>query len=246
MKVAQAVHSEFSRFISNRKSPSPTAKLLSGLGSRLVLLVLLLHTSSTFGVVIYMQGKINGESDVLNTGTFFTAINLGSGSPAVVVNGVAFGASNTAGLSGFVPGDPADFSTQFAPASPLDAMLSELHFQNGASASLTLSGLTGSQQYMLQMFLCNQVNTTAKSSRVTIQGQTYDIVNFGNDANYIRASFTASGSTEVIAFGKGSTFEPNRMILNGYALSAVPEPATSTLLATGVAALLARRRKKRQ
>jgi hypothetical protein len=87
------------------------------------------------------------------------------------------------------------------------------------------------QGYLLQLFLSNVVNSTGKTSRLTIQGQAYDILNFGNNADLIRADFITSGSTEVVTFGNGSTVESDRMVLNAYALEAVavPEPTTLTL-----------------
>jgi hypothetical protein len=206
-------------------------------------LALLLGASSNARAgVIYTQGQITGDADVLNIGTVVVANNLGAGALPVTINGVAFG-NSTAGLSGWTNGT-GDFSNQFPPGSPLDLLLSDLVFQQtGASTFLTLSGLIPGQEYLLQMFLSNVVNSTGNSSRITIQGQAYNIQNFGLNADFIHADFIASASTEVVTFGTGSGINPsNRMILNAYALEAVsavpvPEPATLTMLVIGIASM---------
>ena len=212
----------------------------------LLSLALILAVSSAPGAVIYTQGKINGESDVLNTGTLVLATDLGNAAPAVVVNGVAFGPDSSAGLSGWAHGN-GDFSNQFPSGSPLDRLLTDLDFQNlfNGSATLTLSGLTPSGHYLLQMLLSNVVNTTGKTSRVTIQGQAYNIANFNNDADYIRADFFASASTEIVQFGNGSTVESDRAVLNAFALSQVPEPSALGLLSLGLAGFVLFRRTTR-
>jgi hypothetical protein len=207
------------------------------------LAALTLFSGQARAAVIYTQGQITGDADVLNIGTVVVANNLGAGAVPVTINGVAFG-NSTAGLSGFVNAT-GDFSNQFPVGSPLDLLLSDLAVQPlAASTSLTLSGLSPGQDYLLQIFLSNVTNSTGMTSRLTIQGQAYDIQNFGLNADFIRAEFIASSSTEVVTFGKGSLTQSDRMIVNAYALEAVavPEPSTLALLTLGGAALTGWRR----
>ncbi len=191
--------------------------------------------------VIYTQAHVNGEADVLNQGTLLIANNLGAGATAVTVNGVAFGTS-IVGLSNMANGG-ADFSNSFASGSPLDVLMSGLVFQLGGYSSLTLTGLTAGTDYLLQLFMANNVNSTGKSSRVSVQGENYNIVNFGSYSDYLRVSFTAGGGSEVVTFGNGSAGEFDRMVLNAYALhtpiipAAVPEPGTAVLLGLGLLGL---------
>jgi len=211
------------------------------------LLLLAAAASPVFGLglVNYSQGLISSENDVLNTGVPLAARNFGAGAPAVTVNGLAFGADSSTGLMGFVHGDPGDFSSHFSSGSPLDQLLSELVYQNHGlgSSSITLSGLTPGNDYLLQIFLSNVLNSTAKSSRITIQGQAYNLLDFGGDPNFLRATFNASSTTEVIQFGNGSASESDRMAMNAFAVTAVPEPGAFTLVALGLVGLAHFRRK---
>ncbi len=221
--------------------------------SALALLSLsLLAASSASGAVSYFQGTITSASDVLNTGTLVIATDLGPGAPAVTVNGVAFGADSGVGLTGFVNSNTGvDLSNQFPAGSPLDQLLSGQDYQaiGLGSSSLTLSGLAPGTSYLFQMFLSNISNNTGKSSRITIQGQAFNLANYGNDADYVRAYFTASTSTEVVQFGNGSAFETDRMGMNAFELSAnpapAPEPGTLAFSTLAAALALAARRMKK-
>ena len=196
------------------------------------------HTAQA--AVVFEQGDVLAETDLLNTGTLVAANNLGSGAGALTLNGLVFG-NSSAGIAGMSNGG-GDFSNQFTPGSNLDLLFSSLMYQYSTGSSLTLTGLTAGADYFLQLFLSNTANNTGKASRVTVQGQQHNLTNFDaglSTADYLRISFTASGSSELISFGNGSGSESSRMVLNGYALSdltptspvPLPTPLTLAILA---------------
>jgi len=216
---------------------------------------LLLGANAASATVIYSQGQLSSVADILNVGTVVVANNLGwtrdgSGSMPITINGVDFG-NSTDGFHNGATGFPLDFSHQLASGSTLDRLLSGMVFQHGSFGymTLTLNGLTAGNEYLLQLFMANDYNLTGHTSRVSIQGQAYDMFDLGNTADFIRANFIASSSSEVITFGKGTTDETSRAVVSAYALenvaNPVPEPSTILLFGAGLAGigLLNRRRK---
>jgi len=188
-------------------------------------------------VPIYSLGKITTESDVLNTGDVLRAINLGGNS--VTVNGVTFATSSAVTeISGMRRGS-GDFNTEFVPNSPLDQILSDSWFQDGSFSSLTLSGLVVGQDYIFQMLISNEVNSTGQSSRITLQDERFNLSGvYDGSAHELRAAFTATATAEVVRFGTGSTAISQRMQFSAFSLQAVPEPETALLVSCGLLGLL--------
>lgn len=198
----------------------------------------------------FLQGLVTGESDVLAVGTLMVANHVGDVAAPMTVNGVNFGIDASM-LSGMLVGG-GDYSTQFTSGSPLDQLFSGIYYQPGGTSSLTLTGLTVGQDYLLQLFFGNGGgNTTGWQSRVTAQGNAFNMANFGGSAQFLRVGFEAASETEVIAFGTGGTAEMERMVLSGYALATdegpapVPEPASLALVTVGLAGAAWLRRRKR-
>jgi hypothetical protein len=193
---------------------------------------------------IFTEGLLTQTANILDSGSVLTAVNLGASAPAVTVNGVAFQADNATGLSGFTHGGCTDcFQNQFATGSPLDQLLGALDYTPGATGTLTLSGLTSGNSYLLQLFFSNVVNNTGYNQTITIENQTYALVDFSGPADYLDVQFTADGSSDVVTFGG-----PNRVVLNAYALEgsgAVPEPASILMLGSGLVGVFAARRRRR-
>jgi hypothetical protein len=190
--------------------------------------------------VTFAQGELTSEADILNLGTVVVANNTGTYATPLTINGVAFGSSN-ANFHGSSTGSSLDFSHQFATNSSFDQLLSGMVFQHGSFGYLTLdlTGLTAGEDYLLQLFMANDYNTTGHTSRVSIQGQSYDMYDLGNTADYIRATFTASSTSELVTFGNGTTDIASRAVVNAYALenvtpSAVPLPAAAWLFGSAL------------
>ncbi|MBT6273664.1 MAG: PEP-CTERM sorting domain-containing protein [Chromatiales bacterium] len=99
------------------------------------------------------------------------------------------------------------------------------------------------------MFLSNDVNSTGHTSRVTMQGQQFNlntsIYPYSGDGYSLRVDFTAGGSNETIQFGNGSASQPNRMQFNAFSLqtAAVPEPAALALVLMGIVASIGLRKR---
>lgn len=194
---------------------------------------------------VFSASTITGDASILNIGTVIAANNLGNAAQAVTVNGINFG-NSAAGLSNWANGG-GDFSNDPFSAS-LDALLSTLVFvPNGNPATLTIGGLTIGQSYNLQLLFSNDVNSTGNDIAVTVQGSSYHLLNWIPSALDLSIDFVANSTSVATTFFGGSANEPQRPVLNAYALqtasAAVPEPASLGLLALGLSALGFTRRK---
>jgi hypothetical protein len=216
-------------------------RLILSMGLLATLLGGLAHSTAQAGV-IYSQGVITDTSAILNQGPVLIADTLGSYALGVTINGVTFTPTDANTLNNMGSGwaNGGGLFTTFPPGSPLYNLLQDTVFEYDGFATITLSGLTPGQQYLLQLFFQNVVNDTGYNSQVTIQGQTEPFLYNNGQANYVDAYFTASGTSEIVTFGDGSGNEPERTQLNAFALESVsssPEPGTLTMLGVAVVAL---------
>ena len=212
----------FSGLEMNHQHPVKCLVRAKTLSLRAIACIFMLNVGDSIhaaGPPVFTFSKITSEADVLNTGIIVRATNLGKASEGtfnpVTVNGILFG-TNTAGMTGWDFGG-GDFSTEFPVGSPLDQLLSGTWYATGGTSSLTLSGLTAGKDYTFQMFLANAVNSTGYESRITIQGQAFNLTGKYNGlAHSLQIDFTAGGSSQAITFGTGSTYGPERMQFNGF------------------------------
>jgi len=218
----------------------------------LTVIAILSFSLPAFATPLFTFSKITSEADVINNGNILRATNLGNSSQGtfnpVTVNGVNFDTSTT-GLTGLVPGG-GDFNTEpgFV-GTPLGDLLSGTWYQNGSSSSLTLTGLTVGEDYTYQMFISNDHNSTGHNSRVTFQGQQFQlnsaIYPYGGGGYSLQVDFEAQSGTEVVGFGTGSTSESARMQFNAFSLqtTSVPAPAAIWTLLLGLSVLTMQRKK---
>lgn len=202
----------------------------------------------------------SNDTDVSTTGTLFGALNLGG--PDTTVNGVLFqgftpsGNSGTSGnftflgsffgvLSGVGPASP-PFSSSYQ-------TLLNSAIDDNESITLTISGLTLGDQYQFQWWTNdsttntnNDFTTATDVNSVALQDSSDP--RDGGIGQFALGSFTATGTTEIVRFTRGSG--DSVPIINAFQLrditptAPVPESgSTLLLLLLALGALLVVRRR---
>ncbi len=163
------------------------------------------------------------DADIKNNGLLIAANNLGAGAAPVSVNGVCF-SNSPANLTNFANGGGA-FCQDCIPGSNLKKLLDALVFQpNGNESTLTIGGLTSCHRYRLQLIYSNDVNSTGNNINVNVNGVTYSFSNWIPAAKILTVEFTASSASTVVRFLSNNGAEPNRAVLNGYAMHDLDMP----------------------
>lgn len=174
------------------------------------------------------------DADIQNTGQLIAANNLGAGASPVSINGVCF-SNSPANLTNFANGGGA-FCQDCIPGSNLKKLLDALVFQpNGNESTLTLGGLTSCHRYRLQLIYSNDVNSTGNNINVNVNGVTYSYSNWIPAAKILTVEFTASSASTVVRFLANNGAEPNRAVLNGYAIHDLDMPNSGPCNAAPVA-----------
>lgn len=179
--------------------------------------------------------NVSSAADVLTTGTLVQAVNYGT-TTSYAINGVTFTGSTTGVFGGSAfnnaftgYGQPSTVTGNYA------AALSSGNYQNGSGVfSGTLSGLVIGQQYVFQVWLNDQRDTTADTMTYDSGSSTPQVTLTttltGSQAQYTVGTFTADAVTQAFRMtptgGGGAT-------MNLFQLRAVPEPATYGLLGAG-------------
>ncbi|MBI1936984.1 MAG: DUF5011 domain-containing protein [Ignavibacteriales bacterium] len=167
----------------------------------------------------FQQVTLTSNSQILNDGRLISSANYGYNAPFAKVNGVCFepNTSNT-GLSNFVTSGSNGFDVnQISPE--LHAVLQGLVFQpSGGASTLTITGLTPGNHHRLQLLFSNDINSTGNNVNITVEGKTYNLSSWIPSSINLIAEFTPSASSTVVTFGSNSGAEPNRAVLNAYAI----------------------------
>jgi hypothetical protein len=212
--------------------------------------------------------NISGDTDVVTTGILVGAFNLGdTGVTSTTVNGVPFAAlavpteSSSPFTSGNIRlatasglfGSSNNLGSSSAPFSNLSTAYQQLlssatfGFASPETLTLTISGLTIGQQYEFEWWANESLagvgafrTTATAGNSVTLALNQTGLA--GGVGQFATGTFTADATSEVITF----TGAPGNLpLLNGFELrnvgptvTAVPAPASLTLLGIGAAGLL--------
>ena len=244
----------------------------------LILSILLVNAS--FGGVINSitwqpSQSISGDSDVNTQGSLLYAYNVGaSGVSDATVNGVAFLAyafpadytTNTVTVGSVSmtesPGYLVSSNTLGGGSAPFTSLTSGYQALLGSgglanlptSITVTFSGLTASQQYLVQWWSNNSGNgkidgylglndTTATSglTSATLDANTTNTV--GGLGQYVTGTFTANSSTYSMELAATALYS-DAPLINAFQVRAIPEPSSLALLAAGCGVVVLRRRRK--
>jgi hypothetical protein len=191
------------------------------------------------------SGTISADSDVLNNGSYFDAVQLQDGHTVVeTVNGVAFNLVSSLNQGGFGDGmisttSGATGSDSYNGNAPISAsyqaILTGTNY-TGTSDTINIAGLTAGDDYQVEIWLgANSGRTTTYSGAVapiTLTGAQYavgDVTPVGSTASFTYTSPTATSD------GQGGLGEIDAVSVRD--ITSVPEPSTWVLLMGGAALL---------
>lgn len=202
---------------------------------------------------------VTSASSVINTGTTVEAIDASNTTGTRTVNGVTFtrqetvlspSTKNPGGGTVFFSGDTGDAT--------LNALLNDADINNtggvSGSSTLSLTGLTSGQQYLVQLFMVddrygNVQNAGGLDPRLVSVDGSPDINYTRTAATSLVGTFTADAATQTVTIAStaaGASGPSYVVMVNAYQVRTIPEPASGVLLLLGCGALLMLPRRRRK
>lgn len=209
-------------------------------------------------------GLTSAGTEVSTSGTLVQALNFGFGTSSAfntTINEVPFtGFANAAVTwndpnSGNFSANSTNVGGSYSGLALYSTLLNKwLYSDDAARNTVTLSGLTSGQEYLVQLFMADsRTNQPQFATRFPVidDGEANEFTGpvYGTNGGVgfvINGTFTADGATQTFTinnYNAGSPPTQGGFQLNAYQIRAVPEPATIGLLgAAGAGLMLALRR----
>lgn len=232
---------------------------------------LLAASAQAAPVVFGTPTTISADTDVATTGTLERALNFGqSNAPAVAsttINGVTFdpfavasgngtttvslgNTSLTSTGGGFLRGSNG-FGAGTGISAAYGSLLDQAFFtsSNNSNVTLTLSGLTIGNSYLVQFFVQDSRSFGAGATVTVNSGGNSATLDYNNTeaaggrGQFVTGTFTADAATQAFTFVPTSN-----AIINGFQLrttAVIPEPSSLALIGVAGAAALAVKRLRR-
>ncbi len=196
---------------------------------------------------------VSADTDVVTTGTLVTGYSFDRDAGSVTINTVTFtNQPKNPSISTLLSDSPSNtFGSALAPFSNLSAnyqaLLGDGIFGDQTGQSVTLSGLTSGENYLVQIWINDsRASGNTRASNLTTTGGPTATIDYNNTdvaggvGQFVIGTFQADATTQVIELSSNVSAQLNALQVR---TDVVPEPGTMGLLGLAGIMLLNRRQK---